>query len=211
MAKQAPHGHHHYLPAMGHDRLLPMYDAFTWLLGVPAAHRRLVEQAGIRPGERVLEIGTGTGNLALRVARRHPGVEVIGLDPDPLALGIARRKAARRGLQVHWDLGSADNLPYETESVDRVLSSLMFHHLDVDTKQGTLAEVRRVLKPGGSLHLMDFGGHQHGPLARLLHRANPRLHANADDAIPERMRTAGLKDVTQVGQRGSMAYFRATR
>jgi ubiquinone/menaquinone biosynthesis C-methylase UbiE len=213
MGKQVPHtrGHGHgYLPAMGSDRLLPLYDPFTWLLGVRAAHRRLAEQAAIGPGHRVLEIGTGTGNLALLVARRYPGTEVIGLDPDPLALARARRKADRRGLGVQWDLGTAGELPYADGSVDRVLSSLMFHHLDEDEKRRALAEVRRVLKPGGSLHLMDFGGEQ-GPLARILHRNNPRLHANVGDAIPGRMRAAGFTDAAQIGHRAGAAYFRATR
>jgi ubiquinone/menaquinone biosynthesis C-methylase UbiE len=212
MSKQAEHAnHHHYLPAMGHDRLLPLYDTFTWLIGIPTAHRKLVDQAGIGRGSRVLEIGTGTGNLALMVAKRHPGVEVIGLDPDPLALGRARRKSARRGLDVRWDLGSAADLPYESASIDRVLSSLMFHHLDEDTKRAALAEVHRVLKPGGSLHLMDFGGHAHGPVAHLVRRRSGRLDANAGDRIPERMRAAGLTGVAQVSQRGNLAYFRATR
>ena len=214
MGEQAPHtkGHGHgYLPAMGSDRLLPFYDVFTWLLGAPAAHRRLADQAAVRPGQRVLEIGTGTGNLALLVARRHPDAEVVGLDPDPLALAVARRKAGRRGLRVQWDLGTAAELPYEEASVDRVLSSLMFHHLDEDEKRRTLAEVRRVLRPGGSLHLMDFGGSHQGPLARILHRRTPRLDANTGDAIPERMRAAGLVDAAEIDHKAGAAYFRATR
>jgi ubiquinone/menaquinone biosynthesis C-methylase UbiE len=195
---------------MGSDRLLPIYDVFTWLLGVRAAHRRLAGQAAVRPGHRVLEIGTGTGNLALLVARRHAGAEIIGLDPDPLALAVARRKAERRGLRVQWDLGTAGELPYADASVDRVLSSLMFHHLDEAEKRRALAEVRRVLKPGGSLHLMDFGGSHQGGLTRLLH-SNRRWHANAGDAIPERMRAAGLADAAEIDHRAGAAYFRATR
>jgi ubiquinone/menaquinone biosynthesis C-methylase UbiE len=219
MAEKAPHTHGHghahghgYLPAMGHDRLLRFYDPFTRLLGVRSAHRRLAAQAGIQPGDRVLEIGTGTGNLALLVAREHPGAEVVGLDPDPLALAMARRKAARRGRQARFDVGTAAVLPYPDESVDRVLSSLMFHHLDEDEKRRALAEVRRVLKPGGSLHIMDFGGRSNpGPIIRMLQRRNPLMHANAGDGILERLRAAGFADPAQVDDRSGMAYFRATR
>jgi ubiquinone/menaquinone biosynthesis C-methylase UbiE len=217
MTERAPHakGHGHgYLPAMGSDRLLPFYDVFTWLLGVRSAHRRLAEQAAVRPGHRVLEIGTGIGNLALLVARQQPHAEVVGLDPDPLALATARRKAARRGLRVQWDLGTAGELPYPDASVDRVLSSLMFHHLDEEEKDRTLAEVRRVLKPGGSLHLMDFGGSggsRPGLLARILLRTDTRFHANSGDAIPDRMRAAGLNDAAEIDHRGGVAYFRAAR
>jgi ubiquinone/menaquinone biosynthesis C-methylase UbiE len=202
---------HDYLPAMGRDRLLPLYDAFTWLLGVPRVHRRLAVRAAVAPGHRVLEVGCGTGNLALRVRRMHPDAEVLGLDPDPLALARARRKADRRGLAVHWDRGSAAALPYADESVDRVLSAFMFHHLDEDAKVLMLAEVRRVLRPGGQLHLTDFGGHHHGIAGRWVHRSE-HLRANAGDAVPARMRDAGFTDV-RTGGRGRLGvlHVRATR
>jgi ubiquinone/menaquinone biosynthesis C-methylase UbiE len=205
------HQEHDYLPAMGRDRLLPLYDPFTWLLGVPRVHRRLVELAGIEPGHRVLEIGCGTGNLALRAQRMHPDAEVVGLDPDPLALERARRKADRAGLPVRWDRGKAGELPYPDESVDRVLSALMFHHLDDAEKKSALAEVRRVLRPGGQLHLVDIAGHHHGRAASRMLR-NEHLRDNAGEGIPDRMREAGLTDV-RTGERGrlSTTYYRATR
>jgi ubiquinone/menaquinone biosynthesis C-methylase UbiE len=207
------HGHqeHDYLPAMGIDRLLPLYDTFTWLLGVPRIHRRLVELAGIEPGHRVLEIGCGTGNLALRAQRMHPDAEVAGIDPDPRALERARRKADRAGLPVRWDRGKAGELPYPDDSVDRVLSALMFHHLDDAEKKRALAEVRRVLRPGGQLHLVDIAGHHHGRAGRRMLR-NEHLRDNAGEGIPNRMREAGITDV-RTGERGHLrtTFYRATR
>ncbi|WP_433290485.1 class I SAM-dependent methyltransferase [Pseudonocardia sp. CA-142604] len=204
------HGHG-YLPAMGRDGLLPLYDPFTRLVGVRSMHRRLADQAGIAAGHQVLEIGTGTGNLALLVKRRHPQANVVGLDPDPLALGRARRKAARDGLDVQWDLGSAAELPYPDGSVDRVLSALMFHHLDEAVKERTLTEVRRVLRPGGRLHLVDFAGQPHGVFSRWAGR-NRRLHGNVGDQVPTRMREAGLTDVAECGRgRLGVGFYRATR
>ena len=205
------HQEHDYLPAMGHDRLLPLYDTFTWLLGVPRVHRRLVELAAIEPGHRVLEIGCGTGNLALRAQRMHPDAEVVGIDPDPLALERARRKADRAGLPVRWDRGKAGELPYPDESVDRVLSAFMFHHLDDAEKKSALAEVRRVLRPGGQLHLVDIAGHHHGRVGRRMLR-NEHLRDNAGEGIPNRMREAGLTDV-RTGERGRLrtTFYRATR
>lgn len=89
-----PEGHSKsYLPGMGHDRLLPLYDPLCKLLGMRKVHGQLVAQAGTRPGQRVLEIGCGTGNLALLVKRLHLGAEVVGLDPDPNALARAGREA----------------------------------------------------------------------------------------------------------------------
>src|SRR5918994_6750363 len=96
-----------YLPGMGHDRLLPLYDPLCRVLGMPKVHRPLVDQAGIRPGQRVLEIGCGTGNLALLAKRLHPEAKVVGLDPYPKALARARRKAGLKALSVRLDLGFA--------------------------------------------------------------------------------------------------------
>jgi ubiquinone/menaquinone biosynthesis C-methylase UbiE len=206
----------HYLPGMGHDRLLPLYDPLQRLLGISRIHRPLVDQAGIRPGQRVLEIGCGTGNLALLVGLLHPGAEVVGLDPDPKALARARRKAERRSLPVRFDRGFAQELPYADASFDRVLSALMLHHLGPGEKERALREVRRVLGPGGSLHLVDLGGakeHADGFMARLAHR-NRMLRDNFGDRIPTLLREAGLADPTEVAHKvsrvmGRFTYYRA--
>jgi ubiquinone/menaquinone biosynthesis C-methylase UbiE len=205
-----------YLPAMGHDRLLPLYDPLQRLLGIKLVHRQLVDQARIQPDQRILEIGCGTGNLALLVGRLQPDAEVVGLDPDPRALARARRKAERRSLPVRFDRGFAQELPYADASFDRVLSALMFHHLGPDERERALREVRRVLEPGGSLHLVDFGGARErsdGLMARLSHRS-PRLQDNFGDRIPTLMREAGLADPSEVAHRvsrvmGRLAYYRA--
>lgn len=114
-----------HLPPMGRAWLLPLYDPFSRLVGAERLHRRLLDQAALRPGERVLEIGCGTGNLLLLAHGVAPGVVTTGLDPDAAALARAARKARRRGTDVRLDLGYADALPYPDASVDVVLSSLM--------------------------------------------------------------------------------------
>ena len=78
-----------YLPAAGRDWRLPLYDPFVKLLGGDAARRVLLDQAGLRPGQRVLDVGCGTGTLATLIKQLHPEVEVVGLDPDPKALARA--------------------------------------------------------------------------------------------------------------------------
>lgn len=205
-----------YLPGMGHDRLLPVYDPLCRLLGMPKVHRPLVDQAKIRPGQRVLEIGCGTGNLVLLVKRLHRDAEVVGLDPDAKALARARRKAEREALPVELTRGFAQELLYPDASFDRVLSSLMFHHLRPDEKEAMLREVQRVLRPGGSLHLLDFGGEKapsDGFMARLSHR-NELLRDNFGERIPALMREAGLADPTEVDHKvgrvlGRVTYYRA--
>src|SRR5438270_8100613 len=116
-----------YLPAAGHDWLLPLYDPIVKLLGGDAARRALLEQACIRPGQRILDIGCGTGSLVVLIKRQHPDVDVVGLDPDPKALARGRHKAARASVSIQFDQGFADALPYTDAAFDRVFSSFMFH------------------------------------------------------------------------------------
>jgi ubiquinone/menaquinone biosynthesis C-methylase UbiE len=150
-----------YLPAAGHDWALPLYDPLVKLLGGDKARRALLEQAALGRAHRILDIGCGTGTLATEIKRLRPNASVVGLDPDPKALARGRRKAERAGVSMQFDQGFSDELPYPSVSFDRVFSSFMFHHLQPEQKEKTLREVRRVLSPGGSLHLMDFSKH-HG-------------------------------------------------
>lgn len=207
-------GHRHYVPAAGRHWRLPFYDLIAKALGADGARAALVEQAAPRPGERLLEIGCGTGSLLLELKRREPDAEVVGLDPDARALAIARGKASREGLQIGLDEGFADALPYPDASFDRVVSCFMFHHLPRAVKEGTLREVRRVLRPGGRLELLDFdgpGGPRTGFLTRRLHRRG-MMHDNAEERMVQRMTEAGLRDARLLGRRRGllrMAYYRA--
>src|SRR5215472_16114002 len=89
-----------YLPAAGFDWTLPFYDPIVKLLGGEKARRVLIDQAALQPGHRVLDIGCGTGTMAVLIKRQHPDVEIIGIDPDPKALARARRQAARAGVSI---------------------------------------------------------------------------------------------------------------
>lgn len=192
-----------YLPAAGHDWLLPFYDVVTKLMGADRARTDLVRQAALSPGQRVLDIGCGTGSLVVLVKRLYPSIEIIGLDPDPKALDRARRKAQRAGVQVQFEEGLSESLPNPGQSFDQVFSSLMFHHLERDAKEKTLREIRRVLKPGGYLHLLDFDGPgpaRRGVLSRWLHEHH-RLKDNSEAQILALMAQAGLSDATVTGRR----------
>ena len=145
-----------FIPAFGKRWLLPLYDPFLWLFGADATKRPLIEQAQIKSGFRVLDIGCGTGTMAVLIKKLHPAADVVGIDPDPDALAVCKRKANRAGLAIEFDRGFADHMPYADASFDRVFSSFMFHHLTADEKSATLREIRRVLKAGASLHLLDF-------------------------------------------------------
>lgn len=215
-----------FLPAMSRHLPLAFYDGFTRLLGARDAHWRLVAQAGIEPGATVLEIGTGTGALLLLAKRAVPDAAAIGLDPDPRVLAIAARKARRAGVTLRLDRGYADRLPYPDGSVDRVLSAFMLHHLPADQQHDALREVRRVLAPGGRLHLLDIDGSAPSAAGRLLrlghvhtaeqHGDRPGLHAHADpDAALAAFEKAGLVDAAVLAHGamalGGFSFYRATR
>jgi SAM-dependent methyltransferase len=213
------HTRRSFLPATGRGWLLPLYDPFVGLLGGDAVRAELLAQADIRPHHRILDIGCGTGSLLIRLKRRHPDVEAVGLDPDRRALARAGRKAARAAASVRLDEGFSDELPYPAASFDLVFSSFMFHHLLGEAKEKTLSEVRRVLKPGGALHLLDFAGQAsrprgiHGLLVRLLHAAGPSRHGH-DTRILELMSHAGFVEPTEVRRRdtlfGRVGFYRAS-
>lgn len=172
-----------YVPAAGRHWALPFYDPVVSLIGADSTRRVLIDQADLGRGQHVLEIGCGTGSLVTLLKRLYPDVEVVGLDPDPKALARAARKAERAAVSIRFDRGFSDELPYPEASFDRVLSSFMFHHLPGDVKARTLSEVERVLKPGGSLHLLDFA---------------PHGRTRGDDRVLERMQTAGFAQPRQV-------------
>jgi ubiquinone/menaquinone biosynthesis C-methylase UbiE len=214
-----------FLPAAGHDLFLPLYDPLVSLMGGDRARRDLIEHANITSGQHILDIGCGTGTLAVQLKQQCAGVEVVGLDPDPKALHRAKAKATRAGVSVQFDQGFADALPYASNSFDLVLSSLMFHHLEEQTREKTLTEVVRVLKSGGSLHLLDFAtsgnGHGydshgiHSHLMNLFH-SKDRVEATSDTRIIEMMRNAGFKNAEKLKDSKMLfgllrtAYYRAS-
>src|SRR3954452_5906007 len=109
-----------YVPAASLDLLLPAYDPIMKLLGFRRALIPLIAQAELQAGFSVLDIGCGTGAVTILAAQLHPGISIIGVDPDPLALARAARSASRAGVAVRLDRGFADSLDYPSATFDRV-------------------------------------------------------------------------------------------
>lgn len=192
-----------FIPALRFHRLTPLFD-FVAAVAVRdrPIKRRVLACAAIESGERVLDIGCGTGTLAVAAARAAPGARVTGLDADAAILARARVKAAREGLEIGFDEGMSTALPYADASFDLVLSTLFFHHLPDDAKRQTAAELVRVLRPGGRLVVGDLGRPQ-DPLMRIAVRATVQLldgvattALNVRGELPEVLAGAGLRAVT---------------
>jgi ubiquinone/menaquinone biosynthesis C-methylase UbiE len=206
-----------FLPAAGHDLFLPLYDPLVRWMGFDRARQELISQANIKPEHHILDIGCGTGSLVLLLKRQYSPVEVAGLDPDPKALRRAKTKMRRAAVSVQLDQGFADELPYRERSFDRVLSSFMFHHLEGVEREKSLQEVFRVLKAGGSFHLLDFVADHasHGFWNRLIH-SHARMKDNTHERILQLLNHAGFTNAEKLKE-GSMlfgllrtAYYRAT-
>jgi ubiquinone/menaquinone biosynthesis C-methylase UbiE len=218
MTEYRPHAatQHDYIPAAGRDAFLPGYDLLTRVLGMHWAYDVLVAQAELADGLRVLEIGCGTGNVTTRVKRAAPGADVVGTDPDPLALARAQRKV--HGMTgIRFERAYAQELPFADGEFDRVLSSMMLHHLDDDTKAGAAAEIHRVLRPGGTLHIVDIGGPMtahDGFMARRMLRS-PHIVGSLGDAIPRLLRSVGFDSSVVASRRnhfiGRLTFYRAQR
>lgn len=146
------------VPALGHSWLAPICDAAVAIAVRKGRIRReLLAQVAPEPGHFILDVGCGTGTQAILMRSREPGCHVWGVDADPAVLAIARRKARAAGVSVQFDEGNATRLPHGDAWFDCVTASLFFHHLSSSHKREAAAEMLRVLRPGGALHVVDWG------------------------------------------------------
>ncbi len=158
----AHHSHSFEQPAQTEGRLIrwaPYYDLAVNLttLGHARLLRKLtVDNALIKPSDSVLDVGCGTGEVTLLAKTRAKNGKVYGIDPAPEMITVARKKAARKGLDIDFRVGVIEALPFPDGSIEVVTSSLMMHHLPEDLKVRGIAEIYRVLKPGGRLLIADF-------------------------------------------------------
>jgi len=187
-----------YIPALSFKLLTPLYDPLLKRIMQEETFKlKLIGYANIQPGMKILDLGCGTGTLTLMIKRAHPDATVTGLDGDPQILDIAREKS--RGMDIQWNQGLATSLPYPDSVFERVVTSLVIHHLITDDKRRAFKEAYRVLKPQGELYVLDFGT-PHSPFTRFMTKYMRRLEEvadNFDGLIPRFITDAGFVGIKE--------------
>jgi ubiquinone/menaquinone biosynthesis C-methylase UbiE len=176
--------------ALAYDLLLNI----IWRGSERVYRQKAVELAGLRTGEVVLDIGCGTGTLAIAAKQRvGPTGRVFGLDASREMISRARKKAGRAAAEIDFQIAGAEALPFSEATFDAVLSTTVFHCLADDARQLCIREIVRVLKPNGRLLLIDFGGSAREKRSLIGHL---RAHRHFDllDLVPALQET-GLIDL----------------
>ncbi|HEX6657244.1 MAG TPA: methyltransferase domain-containing protein, partial [Ilumatobacter sp.] len=167
-----------YVPALGRPALTRFYDTVLALtmrerLWRPLLRDRIAQHVG--NCGRIVDVGAGTGTLAIALATLRPDAQVIAVDGDPEVLRLARRKPGAE--RVSWRRGLAGGLDLEDGSAEAIVMSLLLHHLDPGFKRRALLDARRVLADGARLHVAGLGQAARSRDARrVLDRAAQRRH-----------------------------------
>lgn len=193
-----------FISALRFPIFTAIYDPVVALLTRETRFKALLlDVAALAPGQRLLDVGCGSGTLAILAKQRQPSLAVYGMDADPAMLRQALIKTSKAGLSIDYKQALAMQLPYPDTAFDRVLSSLFFHHLSTANKLRTLREIHRVLDTAGRLYIADWGAPSNWlmylcfGLVRLLDgMANTR--ANVRGQLPDLMLRAGFRQVQTV-------------
>lgn len=173
-----------------------------WTMHDTRIKQQLIDLAQIGEGDRVLDVGCGTGTLLMLIKAQYPQTQVVGLDADQTVLDLAHAKFARAAYDLKLVRGVSSALPFPEGAFDRVVSSLVFHHLTREHKIRTAHEVYRVLRPGGEFHLLDFGKPRTCGmyLISLVMRHFEETPDNYDGLLPSFLEQAGFEKIDEQAQ-----------
>ena len=147
-----------FIPALRFKAFTRFYDPVVrFTTRERSVKQALVGHASVPEHATVIDLGCGTGTLTVWLKQEYPSARVVGVDADSTILDFAREKARHAGVDVEFIEANATDLPLDTGTADRIVSSLFFHHLQPIDKQRVLSEALRVLKQGGELHVSDWG------------------------------------------------------
>ena len=189
-----------HTPPLGFAALTPLYDRVIGTMTREAVWRaHLVGHIGAKGGETILDVGSGTGSLAIAVTAAAPGCDFRGIDPDAAAVEIARRKAGLAGSTATFKLGNFGGPNGTSEVVDKITSSLVLHQVPLAEKRRLLSAMFAGLRPGGQLFIADYG-FQSTFVMRLAFRMTVQMldgksdtQYNADGILPKLIEEAGFE------------------
>jgi len=190
-----------YIHALRFSALTALYDPVIALTTREKTFKRaLLDAAALQPNDCVLDVGCGTGTLAIQAKRREPAIDMHGIDGDPRILQRAQAKTEQAGLDIAYREALSFELPYPDSHFNCVLSSLFFHHLTIQDKRRTFSEIHRVTDKNGRLLVADWGAPQN-LFMRLAFYGIQLLDGfettrpNVQGRLPELMREAGFSEV----------------
>jgi ubiquinone/menaquinone biosynthesis C-methylase UbiE len=190
-----------YIPALRFKWLTPLYDFFLNLtMPEKKIKNALIAEANIFTGAKLLDFGCGTATLTIMVKQSSPEAKVTGIDIDTEILNKATKKIKEEKLDIFLLDYDGKHLPFQRNAFDRVISCLVFHHLDTDTKQNMLAEIFRVLNKDGQLLIADFGRSKSWVQRTLFNIIRgldgfKSTDTNARGLLPEMISDAGFENV----------------
>lgn len=174
-----------FTPLLGRSWLTPLYDRAIGLFTREARWRReIVAQAGLAPGDRAIDVGSGTGTLLRALMASCPEAGLIGVEPDPAALAIARRKFGAGADLVRWHNGFLDSLELpDGWRPNMIVSSLVLHQVPLSQKRAILTRIEHLLAPEGVALIADYM-RQDSVLMRTLFRATVQVLDGVEDTQP---------------------------
>jgi ubiquinone/menaquinone biosynthesis C-methylase UbiE len=193
-----------FTPAAGRFAPTRFYDPVVALTRERLWRALAAMYVAPRPGDVIADVGCGTGSLALLLSRVEPRADIVGLDPDPEVLGLARRKADAADSAVQWRVSMGDALvdALGANSVDTVVSSLVLHQCPLPMKRAVLASMHAVLRSGGKVVIADFGLQRTTSMRlafRIVQLADGKqdTQPNADGVLPELLSESGFREVRE--------------
>jgi len=209
-------------PAQTEGRMIrwaSFYDGFANIVTLGQIRRLrtlTIDQAQLKPGEKVLDVGCGTGGVTIPAKQRVGKTgKAAGIDPAPEMIAVASKKARRAGLEVDFRIGVIESLPHPDATFDVVTSSLMMHHLPEHLQVQGLAEIKRVLKPSGRLLIADMtrvSNSMHASVFTLLTFKHGHGSEFGIEDLPKLLEAAGFEKIKQADERFlTIGFVHATR
>ncbi|KKR54786.1 MAG: Methyltransferase type 11 [Candidatus Curtissbacteria bacterium GW2011_GWA1_40_24] len=194
--------------------LTPFYDSIIKIISFDKFYQKIANQIPSDKAAYILDVGTGTANLAIAIKRKSPKTKILGIDPDGKILEIAKGKIRKEKLDIKLLKAFAQKLPFKKQSFDYVVSSFAIHHIPSHLKNQAFYEMHRVLRSGGTILIIDIGKPKNllakiaGTVFSLVESVGPNLRG----FIPQALKEVGFGDVEEIESKfGLISFYRARK